>query len=52
MSIVMSEAPMSLAELIARLRKMQADYRKFPDPATFEYGVAWLLEDFERRNKQ
>jgi len=51
MSIVMNEAPMTLEQVVACLRKLQAQYSKFPDPATWEYGIAWLLDDIERRNK-
>lgn len=39
---------MSTAEIIARLRKLQAEYREFPDPAIWEYGIAWLLEEIEK----
>ena len=38
----------TLDQVIARLHKLQADYRKFPDPTIWEYGIAWLLEDIER----
>lgn len=45
------EAPLTLDDVVDCLRTLQKEYQKFPDVTTFEYGVAWLLEDIERRNK-
>ena len=44
MSIVMSEAPATMDQVIACLRKMQADYAEFPEPAILENGVLRLLD--------